>query len=51
MPGTPIYGALTWPEVTETASVNALIHASQAVIQVPSIAIRGGWRAREGVAD
>ena len=28
--------------------VKALIHASKAVIQVPSTAIRGGWRAQGG---
>ena len=37
--------------MTETGSVNALIHVSQAVIRVPSTAIVAGGGLREGVAN
>ena len=46
--GRPICSALPCAGVNETMIVKALIHASKAVIQVPSTAIRGGWRAQGG---
>ncbi len=44
----PICSALAKPEMTETSSVRALIHADKSAAQVPSTAIRGGRRAQGG---